>query len=134
MMEATLGRVLQKAIPELGNLDVLTSGPIPPNPAEMLNSQRVREFWPMLLEQYDFVLVDAPPVLAVADASILATQMDGVIMVARYGVTRKEQVQQTREIFQKANANLIGVVLNQAKISGDDYNCYYYYSSADSTA
>lgn len=134
MMEATLGRVLQKAIPELGNLDVLTSGPIPPNPAEMLNSQRVREFWPMLLDQYDFVLVDAPPVLAVADASILASQMDGVIMVARYGVTRKEQVQQTREVFQKANAKLIGVVLNQAKMSGDDYNCYYYYSSADSTA
>ena len=134
MMETTLDQVIQKAIPELGNLDILTSGPIPPNPAEMLNSQRVREFWPMLLEHYDFVLVDAPPVLAVADASILATQMDGVIMVARYGVTRKEQVQQTREIFQKANANLIGVVLNQAKMSGDDYNYYYYYSSGDSIA
>jgi len=134
MMEAALDKVIQKAIPELGNMDVLTSGPIPPNPAEMLNSQRVREFWPMLLEHYDFVLVDAPPVLAVADSAILASQMDGVIMVTRYGVTRKDQVQQTREVFQKANANLIGVVLNQAKTSGDDYNYYYYYSSADSTA
>ena len=55
-------------------------------------------------------------------------------MVTRYGVTRKDQVQQTREVFQKASANLIGVVLNQAKISGDDYNYYYYYSGADSTA
>lgn len=134
MMEASLDKVIQKAIPELGNLDVLTSGPIPPNPAEMLNSQRVREFWPMLLEHYDFVLVDAPPVLAVADAAILASQMDGVIMVTRYGVTRKDQVQQTRETFQKASANLIGVVLNQAKIAGDDYNYYYYYSGADTTA
>ncbi len=134
MMEASLDKVIQKAIPELGNLHILTSGPIPPNPAEMLNSQRVREFWPMLLQHYDFVLVDAPPVLAVADASILASQMDGVIMVTRYGVTRKDQVQQTRETFQKANANLIGVVLNQAKIGGDDYNYYYYYSGADSTA
>ncbi len=134
MMEASLDKVIQRAIPELGNLHVLTSGPIPPNPAEMLNSQRVREFWPMLLQHYDFVLVDAPPVLAVADASILASQMDGVIMVTRYGVTRKDQVQQTRETFQKANANLIGVVLNQAKIGGDDYNYYYYYSGADSSA
>ncbi len=84
----------EEAIPELGNLDILTSGPYRPIRPRCSTPSGCGEFWPMLLEQYDFVLVDAPPVLAVADANILATQMDGVIMVARYGVTRKEQVQQ----------------------------------------
>lgn len=116
------------------NLSVLTSGPVPPNPAELLNSQRVRAFWPVLLEQYDYVLVDAPPVLAVTDASILAPQLDGVIMVARYGVTRKEQVQETRDQFMKANANIIGVVLNQAKMDANDYQYYHYYSQDEAAS
>lgn len=113
------------------NLTVLTSGPIPPNPAEILNSQRVRTFWPMLLEKYDYVLVDAPPVLAVTDASILAPQMEGVIMVTRSAVTRKDQVLEAREQFSKANANLIGVVLNQVKMDDNDYQYYYYYSQEE---
>jgi len=110
------------------NLTVLTSGPIPPNPAEVLNSQRVRNFWPALLDQYDYIIVDAPPVLAVTDASILASQMQGVIMVARAGVTRKDQVQQSRDQFAKANANLIGVVLNQVDMNDNSYGYYYYYA------
>ncbi len=134
MMEAALKQVVRKPIQQLGNLDLLTSGPVPSNPAEMLNSMRVQEFWPRLKEQYDYVLVDAPPALVVADASILAPQMDGVIIVARYGVTRKEQVVDTREIFRRANAAIIGVVLNQAKIRSDEYNYYYYYSKEHSSA
>jgi len=113
------------------NLTVLTSGPVPPNPAEVLNSQRVRTFWPTLLEKYDYVLVDAPPVLAVTDASILAAQMQGVILVARAAVTRKEQILESRDQFTKANANLIGVVLNQARMDADDYGYYYYYSQEE---
>ncbi|NMC26782.1 MAG: CpsD/CapB family tyrosine-protein kinase [Syntrophomonadaceae bacterium] len=108
-------------------LTLLTSGAIPPNPAEILNSQRVRSFWPTLLQEYDYVLVDAPPVLAVTDASILSAQMEGVIMVVRAAVTRKEQVMIARDQFAKANANLIGVVLNQVDTDNDDYGYYYYY-------
>lgn len=128
LAKGNLDGAVQKTGIGVDSLYILPSGPIPPNPAELLNSQRVREFWPLLLEQYDYVLVDSPPVLAVADASILASQMDGVIMVTRYGVTRKDQVQQTREIFQKASANLIGVVLNGAQMGGKDYGYYYYYT------
>jgi capsular exopolysaccharide synthesis family protein len=116
------------------NLTVLTSGPIPPNPAEVLNSQRVRAFWPMLLEKYEYILVDAPPILAVTDASILAPQMEGVILVARSAVTRKDKVLEAREQFAKANAHLIGVVLNQVKMDPNDYQYYYYYSQDEESA
>lgn len=119
--------------PPVENLTILTSGPVPPNPAELLNSQRVWDFWPVLLEHFDYVLVDSPPVLAVTDASILAPQMDGVIIVTRYGLTRKEQVREARDQFMKAKAHIIGVVLNQAKINASD-NQYYYYYAQDEAA
>lgn len=124
--ELPLDEAVHETKTGVDSLRILTSGPLPPNPAELLNSQRVRDFWPLLLEEYEYVLVDAPPVLAVTDASILAPQMDGVIMVTRYGVTRRDQVQQSREVFRKAKANLIGVVLNQVKMKGHDYQYYYY--------
>lgn len=132
VQQLPLEAAVHKAV--VDNLSVLTSGPVPPNPAELLNSHRVRDFWPVLLEQYDYVLVDAPPVLAVTDASILAPQMDGVIMVARYGVTRREQVQETRDLFMKANANIIGVVLNQVKMDANDYQYYHYYSQDEASS
>lgn len=122
------------SMPPVENLTVLTSGPVPPNPAELLNSQRVWEFWPMLLEHFDYVLADSPPVLAVTDSSILAPQMDGVIIVTRYGMTRKDQVRQTRDQFTKANAHIIGVVLNQAKINASDQQYYYYYAQDEKAA
>lgn len=134
MADLPLKQVIQKPKIDINNLHILTSGPIPPNPAEMLNSQRVRDFWPVLLEEYDYVVVDAPPVLAVTDAAILASQMDAALMVTRYGVTRREQVEETKEIFKRADANLIGVVLNQAKLNGEDYNYSYYYSDQQSLA
>ena len=110
------------------NLSVLTSGPIPPNPAEILNSARTRALWPTLLEKYDYVFIDSPPMIAVTDAAILSSQVDGAILVVRSGVTRIDLAQQTQEQFAKANARLIGVVLNQVKMSENDYYQYYYYS------
>jgi len=113
------------------NLTVLTSGPIPPNPAEILNSERTRSLWKTLLEKYDYVFIDSPPVLAVTDASILSTQVDGAILVVRSGVTRKDLAREAKEQFLKANARLIGVVLNQVKMDASDYYQYYYYYSHD---
>ena len=110
------------------NLSVLTSGPIPPNPAEILNSARTRALWSTLLEKYDYVFIDSPPMIAVTDAAILSSQVDGAILVVRSGVTRIDLAQQAKEQFAKANARLIGVVLNQVKMSENDYYQYYYYS------
>lgn len=109
----------------LSNLKVLTSGPIPPNPAEILNSQRTRSLWPTLQSQYDYVFVDCPPILAVSDASILASQLDGALLVVRYGVTRIEQAQQARNQLINGNARILGVVMNRVKV--DKKQTYGYY-------
>lgn len=109
------------------NLDLLTSGPIPPNPAEILNSARTKAFWPMLLEKYDYVFIDAPPVLAVTDASILSSQVDGVVLVVRSGFTRNDVAKEAYNQFVKANARVLGVVLNQVKMNSHGYQYYYYY-------
>lgn len=110
------------------NLTILTSGPIPPNPAEIISSPRTRSLWQSLLQKYDQIFIDAPPVLAVADASILSTQVDGVLLVVSSASTRIDEAREAREQFIKANARIIGVVLNKVKIPKNDYN-YYYYSS-----
>lgn len=106
------------------NLTVLTSGPIPPNPAELLNSERTRIFWDNLLEKYDYVLIDAPPILAVTDAAVLSTQVDGVILVVNSGVTRIDHSIRVKEQLATANARLIGVVLNRVKMKTSDYYSY----------
>lgn len=112
---------------QVENLTLLTSGPIPPNPAELLGSERVRALWPALLDRYDYVLVDSPPVLAVTDAALLAAQMDGVLLVVRAAATRVEIAREARDQLLKANARIIGVVLNQVQMPGRDYHYYYYY-------
>lgn len=116
----------------IDNLTILSSGPIPPNPAEMLGSDQARALWPALLEKYDYVIIDAPPILAVTDASILAAQVDGVVMVVNSGDTRTDHAREAKEQLQKANAHLIGVVLNKVKMESSDYQYYYYYSQEGS--
>jgi len=117
---------------EIENLNILTSGPIPPNPAEMLGSERAKALWLLLLEKYDYVIIDAPPILAVADASILAAQVDGVVMVINSGDTRIDLAREAKEQLQKASAHLIGVILNKVKMNSSDYQYYYYYSQDSS--
>lgn len=112
------------------NLSVLTSGPIPPNPSEVLTSEPTRRFWGGLAQQYDYVFVDSPPVLAVSDASILSAQMDGVLLVVNSGNTRIDHAQEARDQLIKANAHIIGVVLNQVKMAKGQYDSYYYSSDA----
>lgn len=116
------------------NLYVLTSGPIPPNPAEILNSSRTEAILQELQEKYDYIFIDAPPVLAVTDASILSTLVDGVVMVVSYGNTRTDLARKSCEQFEKANAKVIGVVLNQVKMDTSDYKYYYYYSHDDNSS
>lgn len=106
-----------------GKLTILTSGPLPPNPTELLNSTRCRQLWSSLQESYDYILVDSPPLLAVSDTAVLSAQVDGVILVLRAGSTRFEIACQAKEQLNRANARLLGVVLNQAKRE----NKLYYY-------
>jgi len=110
------------------NLDALVCGPVPPNPAELLSSDRMRAVIEEARGEYRFVIVDSPPLLNVSDARILATLVDGVILVVKGGVTPRELAQRAQSYAEDVGANLIGVVLNNLDIrSGDDYYRYYRY-------
>lgn len=95
-------------------LQVLTSGPQPPLPAEMLASERMGRAIAALAARADLVLFDAPPVVAVTDAAILASQVDGVLLVIHADRTRREHAQRAQQLLEKVNAHIIGSVLNNA--------------------
>ena len=126
--QTTVAQAAHNQISE--NLSVLTSGPIPPNPSEVLSSEHIRSFWSGLKDDYDYIFVDSPPVLAVSDASILSQQMDGVLLVVNSGSTRIDHAREARDQLIKANAHIIGVVLNQVKSGKGQYDFYYYSSDA----
>ncbi len=109
------------------NLHVLTSGPIPPNPSELLASQSMQQFIEKVNEDYDIVLMDAPPVGIVTDAAILSTIVDGTILVANSGVIEVDAMQRAKDSLDKVKANIVGVVLN--KLTKDVRGGYYYYDS-----
>jgi len=111
------------------NLDVLTSGRIPPNPSELLSSNAMKNFIENVKNNYDIVLMDSPPVGSVTDASIISTYADGTILVVKSGKTEIEALKRAQEILEKVNANIIGVVLNNIhkKQIGYSYYPYYYY-------
>mgnify|MGYP000947234383 CR=1 FL=1 len=114
------------------NLDVLVSGIIPPNPSELLNSNAMREFIRKASADYDYIFLDAPPVISVTDASIISTYVDGTILVARSGKVERDALKRAKELLDKVNANIIGVVLNYLdKQSGGYYYDYSYYYSED---
>lgn len=98
------------------NLKVLTSGPLPPNPAELLGSQRMLDVIAALKGQADIVLFDAPPVIAVTDAAVLGTRVDGVVLLVNAGQTRREHARRAKEQLEKLNIRIVGVVLNGATI------------------
>jgi len=114
------------------SLSVLPSGPIPHNPAELLDSQRMVQVIDALKKEADLVIVDSPPVLSVADATILASRVDGVLMVVDSGYTRRGVAKRAKETLQGIGANILGVVVNRAAVrSESDY--YYDYSYASET-
>jgi non-specific protein-tyrosine kinase len=117
---------------ELDTLTVLTSGPIPPNPSEILDSHRMRHLVEVLTQAADIVIFDSPPVLAVTDAVVLGRQVDGVLMVADAGKTREHALAQATAELQKTGANVLGVALNRLNPRrGQHYYYYYYYSEED---
>ncbi len=96
------------------NLWLLPSGPLPPNPAEMLGSRRMAEIIAALKARADIVLFDAPPVIAVTDAVVLGTQVDGVLLVINAGKTRREHALRAKELLERVKVRLVGAVLNNA--------------------
>ncbi|WP_317889860.1 CpsD/CapB family tyrosine-protein kinase [Sutcliffiella deserti] len=112
---------------KIANLDILTSGPIPPNPAELLSSRAMQELIADAYNQYDVVIFDTPPVLAVTDAQVLANQCDGTILVVSSGTTDKDSAVKAKELLDAAKAKLLGVVLNGKKQKDSSY--YYYYGA-----
>lgn len=107
-------------------LSVLTAGSTPPNPGELLNSRKFRNLVDDLMAQADIVIFDSPPVLAAADAVILASQMDGTILVVETGATKKGSARRTLQLLKQARATLLGVAYN--KMRAQDGEGYYYYN------
>ncbi len=116
---------------QVNNLEVLTSGPLPPNPAELLGSQRMLTLLDELRRRADILVMDTPPALVVADASILAPQVDGVLLVVQPGVTKREVARQAVAQLKRVNARLLGVVMNNLDIRKKQYSVRYnYYQSS----
>jgi len=119
---------LEDVIQELPveNLSVITAGRIPPNPAEMISSPRMREMLQILGERYDHIVIDSPPLLKVTDPVILSTMVDGVILVVHGGKSTREVVRRTRHELSVAGANIFGVVLNNVNLNDEGYDSYSY--------
>jgi capsular exopolysaccharide synthesis family protein len=100
----------------VAGLRVLPSGPLPPRPADLLGSKRMLQVIDTLCSEADVVLFDAPPVMAVTDAAVLATRLDGVLLVVSAGETKREHAANALERLRKINANVVGAVLNNASL------------------
>jgi len=106
------------------NLQVLTSGPLPPNPSELLGSRVMTRVLERLREAAEIVLFDAPPVVAVTDAALLAPRVDGVLLVVDAGSTRRDVARRARAQLEKVNARLLGVVLNNVPLDSQMFGYY----------
>lgn len=122
--EALLVKAINKGPVE--NLDVITSGTRPPNPAELLSSQRMISFLEEMERSYEYIIIDTPPVLMVTDAQVLSKYADGTLLVVASGEADKDAVKRAKELLDKVDANIIGVVLNKLDTSRRGYYGYYY--------
>ncbi|MVX65633.1 polysaccharide biosynthesis tyrosine autokinase [Clostridium chromiireducens] len=106
------------------NLDILTSGMLPPNPAEMLSSNSMSNLITTLKEIYDLIILDCCPLLGITDAQILSTNVDGTILVVQSEKTKKDEVTESKKLLLKVGANIVGVILNRIPRCRHKY--YYY--------
>jgi len=112
----------------VSNLWLLPSGPLPPNPSELLGSRRMEEIIASLAEKADVVLFDAPPIIAVTDAAVLSSKVDGVLLVINAGKTKREHAQRAKALLEKVNARLVGAVLNNVPF---DVSLHRYYAEQE---
>jgi len=112
---------------DIKGLDILTSGPIPPNPVELLGSNKMKKFLETIAEEYDIVLLDTPPVGVLTDGAVVSTKCDGVILVCAIGQTKIKDAVHSKEHLQKVNANILGAVMNKVPIDKTSFYKYYHY-------
>ena len=121
---ADLDSVIKKS--DIPNLYYIPGGPIPPNPSELIGSKLFKSMMESLGERFDHIVLDSPPVLGFADAIILSTSVDGIILVVLGGKTPRETLQRAKEVLHQVNAKILGVVINRIDIQRSDYGYYYY--------
>ncbi|KZL89715.1 CpsD/CapB family tyrosine-protein kinase [Clostridium magnum] len=109
------------------NLSILTSGTRPPNPSELLGSSKMRAFIDALKERYEYIIIDTPPIIAVTDAQLLASHADGSLLVIASSQAEREAAVKAKELLQKVNAKILGVVLNKLEVQEKGYYGYYYH-------
>jgi capsular exopolysaccharide synthesis family protein len=107
-------------------LFVLTSGPVPPNPAELLGSEQMIKFVSAVTASFAHVVIDSPPIAAFTDGVLIATMVDGVLLIVHSGKSSRKVVLRSRKLLQDVGARIIGVVLNKLEVSSS--NSYYYYN------
>ena len=119
---------------ELKNLHIMTTGVVPPNPSEMLSSNKMKNFIELMKEHYDYIFIDSPPIGIITDAGIISTYVDGTVMVVSSREVDIELAKIAKERIDKVNANIIGAVLNkfENKTNGYDYYNYYYQQTDNS--
>ncbi len=123
--EVPLNELIQKL--PIANLSLLPCGPVPPNPAELIISERMKEMLHELAGQYDHILIDSPPLINVTDPVILSTMVDGVILVVHGGKSTRDVVRRARQELSTVGAKIFGVVLNNVDLRRDGYDNYYYF-------
>ena len=124
---STLEEAVQR-VPEIPNLDILPSGPVPPFPTEMLSSEAMRTLLEKIATIYTHVVIDSPPILSVTDAVILANLVDAVVLVVRHGKSNKNVMRRTRDLLTRSGAPMAGIVMNAVDLNSPEYYGYYGYS------
>jgi polysaccharide biosynthesis transport protein len=117
----------EAAVPwtDLPNLHILPSGPIPPLPSELLGSKQMEDMLTLVRNEYDFVIIDTPPVLAVTDASVIGRLADAAILILRYGAARKQVVLRCLDLLERSGTHLLGVAVNAVDFTAPEYSEYY---------
>jgi capsular exopolysaccharide synthesis family protein len=115
-------------VPELPNLDILPSGPVPPFPTEMLGSEAMRRLMEQFAHTYAYVVIDSPPILSVTDAIIVGRMADSVVLVIRHGRANKNVMRRARDLLLRSGAPLAGLVLNAVDLNSPEYYGYYGYT------
>lgn len=126
-MNTPFEEVVQKGI-AAPNLDILPGGPMPPNPAELLNSANMAALLRQVRNVYDYIFIDMPPIMVVTDAAVLASKADRVVLVVRSGVVPPARLQSAKERLEQGGARLLGVILNcvpQYRCDNYGYGAYY---------
>ncbi len=121
---AELQSIVRKS--KVPNLYYIPSGPIPPNPSELLGSNLFKGMMQVLGRKFDHIVLDSPPILGFADSIIVSTSVDGVILVVLGGKTPRETLQRAKETLHQVNAKVLGVVINRVNIGRSEYGYYYY--------